>query len=253
MSAACNGGTPISLPQWYSVGKKVTGWIRVAVDAVTYPRGAAAVPNGSAVVDHWSGKVLACTGETVQRWSRPVDVVGYLTEPYDLTDDHWGFQLSTSVLHAVSAAPANDHVANAQPLATLPFTATVDTSLADGDGPDLIDYQHCLLSSVDPVQAGTIWYSYRPTKTGPAPVVEASPANAWNAANGSGYFAAGVFEVLGDGSAVMVKNADPWDCDTPVRLVKGKRYLIGIGYTWDTYSSSVPVHGGPVSVSISAR
>lgn len=251
MSAACNSGDPILLPQWFAVGKKVTGDIRVAATGLTFVRGANDLPSGSAVVDHWSGRVLACGGETVRRWSRPVDVVGYLTQPFDLESNPWGFEFRTAISHLPASAPANDLMANARPVTTLPFTTTLDTTLADADGPALIDYDHCRLSTIERNQAATVWYSYTPTRTGPAPEVSASPTTAWTVANGyGGQLASGIFQVRPDGVAVRVTNADPWDCDTPVRLVKGRKYLIGVGTAWDGYASAMLVPGGPISVSV---
>lgn len=254
VSAACNGGNPISAPQWYSVGKKVTGSLRVVVDGVWYPRGIDQFPTGSAVVDHWSGEVLACTGQTLPRASRPVDVVGFTTVPYGYSP-YSPFDLVTSIVPAASAPPANDEVIDAQPVPALPFTSRVDTSLADADGPDLIDYEHCLLSAINPVKAGTVWYRYRPTKTGPAPVVSVSPSTNWTAGNTDGGVGlrSGILELRPDGSTRLVTNDDPWDCDTPVRLTKGKTYLIGVAYTWDEYSDSIPLTGGPIDVSVTAR
>lgn len=254
VSAACNGGNPISSAQWYSVGKKVTGSLRVVVDGVWYPRGIDHFPSGSAVVDHWSGKVLACTGQTVQRGTRPVDVVGYTTEPYDYSP-YSPLDLVTNITRVASAPPANDEMADAQPITTLPFSAHLDTSRADADGPDLLDYGHCLLSAVNPVQASTAWYRYKPTKTGTAPAISASPSTNWTAGNSDGGWGlrTGILELRANGSTKLVTNADPWDCDTPVKLTKGKTYLIGVFYTWDEYQDSIPSSGGPIDFSVTAR
>lgn len=256
VSAACNDGRPISAPQWYSVGKKVRGPLRVVTDATWYPRGVSHEDSGSAVVDHWSGKVLACSGQTVQRWEKPVDVVGYVAEPF--TYEYYSLDLTVQINQSASAAPANDLMKNAQPITSLPFSTTLDTSLADGDGPDLLDYSHCLLSAISPTQASTAWYRYTPPKTGLAPVISVSPATGWTSANSDGGWGlrTGILELRADGSTKLMSNASDGDwerCWDPVKLTKGKTYLIGIFYTWDSYQDTILSSGGPVNFSVTAR
>jgi hypothetical protein len=207
-------------------------------------------------VDHWTGEVLACTGQVVQRWQRPVDVVGYLARPYDSQDGAWPLTLTTRIDRiSTTSAPANDRMQDAQPITALPFSTRVDTSLADGDGPALLNYGRCLLSSFVPQQASTAWYRYVPAGTGPAPAISATPATGWPDANspGASGLRTGILEVLPDGSTRLVENADDWDCETPVPLVAGHTYLIGVFYTWDGYSDSVLMTGGPVDLTVKAR
>lgn len=240
VAAACNDGRALSAPQWFAVGKKATGSL---VATVT---GSGA---GTAVIDHWSGAVLACTGGTVARASRPVDVVAYFSAPTG------GARFDVTIAGPSATAPSNDRLENAHPISALPFTTTADTSAADADGPALKDYEHCELSNWSPTQGNTVWYSYRATATGPAPAISVSPATGWADADTHGSWAqqAGILEVLADGGTRLVTNEDPWDCDTPVTLQQGTTYLIGLYYGWDADQDSVPVSGGPVKLSVTAR
>lgn len=237
----CNGGAAVVAPQWFAVGKGTTG----AVVATTGGGATAA-----AVVDHWSGDVLACTGEAVARQSRPVDVVGYFTAPAPASA-----VLDVSIARPAAGAPRNDRMADAQPIAALPFTTTVDTAAADADGPELKNYSRCELSNWAPAQGNTVWYSYRPQVSGPAPRISVAPASGWAAGNTHGEWAqqAGILEVLPGGSTRLVENADDWDCETPVDLTAGATYLIGVYYGWDADNDTVPVSGGPVKLSVAAR
>jgi hypothetical protein len=237
----CNGGTALLAPQWFAVGKGTTG----AVVATTGGGATAA-----AVVDHWTGEVLGCTGEAVSRATRPVDVVGYFTAPAPASA-----ALDVSITRPAAGAPGNDRMDAAQPITALPFSTTVDTAAADADGPDLKDYSRCELSNWAPVQGNTVWYSYRPATTGPAPLISVAPASGWAAGNTHGDWAqqAGVLEVLPGGGTRLVENADDWDCETPVTLTAGATYLIGVYYGWDADNDTVPVSGGPVKLSVTAR
>ena len=237
----CNDGAALLAPQWYAIGKGTTGSL------VATPRGAA---TATAVVDHWSGEVLACTAETVTRATRPVDVVAYFTAPAPA-----GATLEVSLTRPAPSAPANDRMEAAQPIAALPFTTTVNTAAADADGPQLKNYDRCELSNWAPVQTNTVWYSYRPQVSGPAPQVTVTPASGWAAGNSHGDWAqqAGILEVLPDGSTRLVENADDWDCETPVTLTAGSTYLIGVYYGQDARQDTVPVSGGPVKLSVIAR
>ena len=255
VAAACNGGAPLSAPQWYAVGSKLDGPIKAVSAGVWYGRGPVEEQSGTAVVDHWTGKVLACTGEVVRRWHWPVDVVGYLAKPYDDQDGQFPLTLTTHITRVPSGPPPNDRMTKARRITSLPFTTTVDTSLADDDGPRLLNYGRCLLSSLLPQQASTAWYRYAPTTTGPAPAVSVRPANGWADANspGAAGLRTGILELLPDGSTRLVENADDWDCETPVELVAGHTYLIGVFYTWDDYADVVLTTGGPVNLSVKSR
>ena len=71
------------------------------------------------------------------------------------------------------AAPVNDRQASATPITALPYTGTADTSLADGDGDPygFIDFEHCLLSAIDPSFGSTVWWSWTPRhRRGAGPV-----------------------------------------------------------------------------------
>ncbi|ABS05747.1 hypothetical protein [Kineococcus radiotolerans] len=199
-----------------------TAGARSAGPVVVTARGAA---KGAKALDRRTGKVLACTAKSAPA-PRPT-----------------------------SAAPANDRMGAAEPIGGLPFTTTVDTAGADADGPQLKNYERCELSNESPVQTNTVWYSYRPAATGPAPQVSVAPASGWAQGNTHGDWAqqAGILEVLPGGSTRLVENADDWDCESPVTLTAGATYLIGVYYGSDAYNDTVPVSGGPVRISVTNR
>src|SRR5581483_6782102 len=66
--------------------------------------------------------------------------------------------------------PPNDAMAQATPISSVPFTQTVDSTLATPDGPFLVDYKQCSPSTVRPRLLSTVWWRYKRVSTGPVPV-----------------------------------------------------------------------------------
>lgn len=254
VSSACNAGNPIVAPQWYFLGEKTTGSLRVAAKGVWYPRGAVEEPTGTAIVDHWTGKVLTCSTEDFSRWKKPVDVVAYLARPFDDTNPWGPLDLNVLIDRVAGSAPANDAVSTAQEITTLPFSTAVDTSLADDDGPWLTNPNRCALpQAAEFAQAGTIWFRYTPATTGPAPRVSVAATTNWQGANHGGGLRSGFLEPLPDGSTRLVENVDEWDCDSPVTLIAGTSYLFGVGFVSGADSDSIVATGGPITVSLWAE
>lgn len=255
VSQACNAGQRIVAPQWYFIGEKTRGSLRVAA-AATYPdRRLSSFPSGTAIVDHWTGEVLTCSTENFPRTKRPVDVVAYLAEPVVDAEPYVTPEPQLDILIGrVSAPPpSNDLVADAEPITALPFHDELDTSGADDDGPSLEEWA-CDFGGTTSEQARTVWYSYRPTETGPAPAIAVAATTNWQGANRmrrSNTLRANILEVLPDGATR--KMSDPFDCEEVPTLEGGANYLIGVYFGWDSYYEHALTTGGPISVSVTAR
>ena len=257
VAAACNGGQPINGPQWYALPAATLGRVAARVDAPFYPRGVDQNPSGAAFVDVASNRVLACGTSPVDVTARrPVAVVAYYAQPVDsCTPDQWcaGGSLRLFVGDVPTRAPGNDHWQQARTIRSLPFTDSVDTSTADGDGPAVFDYEHCLRSSIDPVQLGTVWWRYRPTTTGPAPALAVDLRTPWGGFDPTpGFNPRAVVAELTPSGPVPAPRPDPEDCDSPLVLHAGHTYLIGVHVLVDRYYQAAPVTGGPISLRVGA-
>jgi hypothetical protein len=256
VATACNAGTPISGPQWYALPAASLGRVSARVDAPYYPRGVDQNPAGTAFVDVASGKVLACGNRSVNvSAGRRVAVVAYYAQPVDrcvsqddpCRDGSLRLYVSTTPV----TAPSNDHWQKARTIGSLPFTTSVDTFTADDDGPAVLDYEHCLLSALDPVQRGTVWWRYKATRTGPAPSLRVDLRTPWNAFSPAGGFnpVAAVAELTPTGP-VPAPRSNPDDCDSPVLLQAGHTYLFAVFVFVDGYYEATPVGGGPLNLRV---
>jgi hypothetical protein len=257
VATACNAGTRISGPQWYALPAASLGRVSARVDAPYYPRGVDQNPAGTAFVDVASGKVLACGNRSVDVSARRrVAVVAYYAQPVDQCtpeDPCRDGSLRLYVSTTPAMAPRNDHWQKARTIRSLPVTASVDTSLADDDGPAVLDYEHCVLSAIDPAQLGTVWWRYKATTTGPAPALRVDLRTPWNAFSPSGGFnpVAAVAELTPTGP-VPAPRSNPDDCDSPVVLRAGHTYLFAVFVFVDRYYQATPVVGGPLSLRVGA-
>lgn len=255
VATACNRGTPISGQQWYALPAATLGRVAARVDAPYYPHGVDQNPTGVAFVEVASGRVLACGTRPVNVSARrQVAVVAYYAEPLvQCTPDQWCHEGSLRLYVAAvpAKAPGNDHWQKAPTIRSLPFTATVDTSTADDDGGPVFDYEHCLRSAIDPAQLGTVWWRYKPTRTGPAPSLAVDLRTPWGGFDPSpGFNPRAVVAELTPSGPVPAPRPDPEDCDTPLVLHAGHTYLIGVHVFVDRYYDAAPVSGGPISLRV---
>jgi hypothetical protein len=256
---ACNGG-PIYRPQWYRLPPVSFGKVMARVDAPFHPRGIDQNPTGVAFVDVSSGKVLACGPQPIDTAGRgAIAVVAYYAQPVDhCTQDDWCSEgsLRLYVNTAPTAPPRNDHWERATPVRSLPFTGSVDSSLADDDGPAVFDFEHCERSAIDPRQRGTVWWRYTPTTTGPVPAIAVDVRSPWNRLGPFGGFDGFsprvAVALLTPAGPVPAPHQDPEDCDSPVILQAGQPYLVAVYVFQDGYDNATPVTGGPVTVRIGA-
>jgi hypothetical protein len=257
VATACNAGAAISGAQWYALPAATLGRVAARVDAPFYPRGVDQNPSGVAFVDAASGAVLACGSRAVDATARRrVAVVAYYTQPVDqCVPGEWcaDGSLRLYVAAVPTTAPTNDHWQQATTIRSLPFTATVDTSIADDDGPAVFDYEHCLRSAIDPVQRGTVWWRYKPTTTGPAPSLAVDLRTPWGGLDPNpGFNPRAVVAELTPAGPVPAPRPDPEDCDSPLILHAGHTYLIGVHVFADQYYDATPVTGGPISLRVGA-
>jgi len=249
----CNGGVALYNPQWFTLPVANLGKI--------YARGTAwgiAGPGpedyrfGVAVVDTSTGAVLTCSENAVSATvSRPLSVVIYFAQSYaDCAadpDNPCPGSLHLLVNTTAGVAPSNDKIATAKTITALPFTETVDTAFADNDGPELIDYDHCLLSSIVRDQSHTVWWKLTPTTTISNPIVSVTSAQTPVPADFRPY--ASIMVSTPNGLALPPK-ADPWNCDPPTELKAGTTYYFAVFTPWDSYSERPLTLGGPVKFTV---
>lgn len=257
VAAACNAGAPIFGAQWYTLPTAPLGRLVAHVDAPFYPHGVDFNPTGTAWVNAKTGAVLGCGSAPFHVPSTvSVSVVAYYSASVatcGADDNPWCADGAIRfAVTKVTGPPANDQWQHATPVASLPFSATVDLSLADGDGPDLIDYGTCMLSTITPRNLSTAWWSYTPTVTGTLPLA-IDVTTPWNLV---GSFVGthprlSVLVQTPDGP-VLAPRDDPEDCDSPTTLHAGTTYLIAASVTDDAYEDANLVKGGPVNVRFGA-
>jgi hypothetical protein len=258
VARACNAGEAIQHPQWYRLPQVSLGNVTARVDAPFHPRGVDQNPSGVAFVDVSSGNVLACGPRTVVvSRSRPVAVVAYYSQPVDFCSvDTFCVDgsLRLYVNKTTTAAPRNDHWQSATTISSLPFTGSVDSSVADDDGPAVFDYEHCEMSAIDPVQHGTVWWRYTPKTTGPVPTLAVDVRSHWNGLGSmdgfDGFSPRVAVAQLTPAGPVPAPRPDPWDCETPLTLQAGQTYLIAVFVFQDTFENSTPVTGGPLTLRV---
>jgi hypothetical protein len=257
VAKSCNAGTAISGQQWYAMPAATLGRVAARVDAPYYPRGVDQNPAGVAFVDAASGTVVACGTRPVDVTARRrVAVVAYYAQSVNQCTPgeacaEGSLRLYVNVVP--TKAPANDHWREATTIRSLPFTGTVDTGTADDDGPAVFDYEHCLMSAIDPVQRGTVWWKYKPTTTGPAPSLVVDQRTPWGRFDPSpGFNPRSVVAELTAEGPVPAPRQDPEDCDSPQILRAGHTYLFAVHVFVDRYYEAAPVTGGPITLRVGA-
>lgn len=251
VASACNGGAQLYGAQWHLLPRAAVGRVVARVDAPYYPRGVDQNPSGVAFVDATTGAVVSCGAAPVTTSSRrPLAVVAYYSASVaDCVPGEWCAEgaLRLYVGTTTGRAPANDHWQQARTIRSLPYTGYADTSMADDDGPAVVDYETCQLSAIAPHQLATTWWRYTPRVTGPLDVsVEARTP--WNltAPYGPAYNPRATVALLTSDGPIPAPRTDPDDCDSPTVLTAGRTYLIAVHTFQDDYYDSTLVAGGPV-------
>jgi hypothetical protein len=126
-----------------------------------------------------------------------------------------------------ATAPPNDTFANAAPIATLPFTQTLDTSAATTDAVDVEANSQCGA----PATAASVWYDYTPADDG-AIVVDVSQSG----------FEAGVIVVTGDPGSFILQGCGPGAVGLPV--------YANTTYHIMAFSDTASVNGGVLKISV---
>lgn len=257
VSVACNGGTPIFRPQWFNLPQDGLGMIISATAAEYHPAsgGVTIYPSGLAYVGTRTGQVVSCGSKPVDVTAAgPLSLVAYIADEQSISS----CLPVTSPCHALTLrmysspttgrAPANDALRDARPIASLPSTQLVDTTYATPDGPLLVDYQNCDPANAKPRQYGSVWYRYSPVATGPVPIavepllVDPNPAifplkAAW-------------VELTAAGPRLVPRSGA--SCDSPVVLLAGHTYYLGVSAEDDAANNALRITGGPLAVRVGA-
>lgn len=260
VAKACNGGAAIGAPQWHRLPAAHGQKVLVSVDAPYYDtgRGPSYNASGVAITDAATGKVLSC-GEAPYALTRnrPVAVVAfYRFVPaacdWSVEDCYWqDGDLRLLVSPTSGAAPVNDLQANATPIPSLPYFGTADLSLADSDGDPrgFIDFDHCLLSAIDPGLGHTAWWRWTAPASGPMPRLGVDLGSSWPSTAPLPQVVVG--EVGASGVSVVPRqDPDPWNCDSPQVVQAGKTYLIGVAVYSDGYYDAILHDGAPVTLRV---
>lgn len=260
VAAACNSGAAIGAPQWYRLPAAHGQQVLASVDAPYYDtgRGPSYNASGVAVADATTGRVLSCGGAPVTLTrNRPVAVVAfYRFVPgacdWAVEDCYWqDGDLRLLVSPTSGAAPVNDLQADATPIGALPYTGTADLSMSDADGDPygFIDFEHCLLSAIDPDLQSTAWWRWTAPASGPMPRLAVDLGTPWPATAPVPQVVVGELGASGV-SVVPRQDPDPWNCDSPQVVEAGKTYLIGVAVYTDAYYDAPLHHGAPVTLRV---
>ena len=259
VAVACNGGEEIGAPQWYrlpALGQKVLA--SVEAPFADTGRGWNENPSGLAYVDSATGKVLSCgDGPFALKRDRAVSLVAFYR--FAITDCDWSVEdcywldgdLRLLVSPTSGVAPANDLQGNATPITALPYSGTADTSMADGDGDPygFIDFEHCLLSAIDPSFGSTVWWSWTAPSTGPVPALSVDLGTPWPSTARAPQVVIG-HVTAGGVVPVPREDPDPWNCDSPQVVEAGQTYLIGVAVYHDSYYETSQHNGAPVTLRV---
>jgi archaellum component FlaF (FlaF/FlaG flagellin family) len=207
---------------------------------------------GVAVVDTTTGAVLTCGDAPISATAaKPLSVVIYFATSHANCDPneypYCDGQLHLQVNTTTGVAPSNDKMAAAKTISTLPYTDKVDTFLADNDGPELIDYDHCMLSSINRDQSHTVWWKFTPTTTISSPVVSVVPSQNPGPQDFRPWTSIMVSTPTG---LVFPPKDDPWNCDPPTELTAGTTYYFAVFTPWDSYYERPLTTGGPVTFTV---
>ena len=259
---ACNAGVVLYNPQWFTLPAGNLGKVYATKNGWAYNVGGYDDKQvGVAFVNTSTGAVVSCGAAAVNvKTAQPLSVVLYyaasqascLGVDAEFCADN---EMHLYLNRTTGAPPANDLIANAHTITTVPFTESLDNSFADDDGPALIDYDHCLLSTIDPVQSHTVWWKYIPTVTGPAPRISVKTTIPRAPPIKVGGFApdfkpTSSILVSTPSGLVFPPKVDEWDCTTPPTLLAGSTYYIPVFMPWDHYSERALVTGGPLTVRV---
>ena len=259
---ACNAGVVLYNPQWFTLPAGNLGKVYATKNGWAYNVGGYDDKQvGVAFVNTSTGAVVSCGAAAVNvTTAQPLSVVLYyaasqascLGVDAEFCADN---EMHLYLNRTTGAPPANDLIANAHTITTVPFTESLDNSFADDDGPALIDYDHCLLSTIDPVQSHTVWWKYIPTVTGPAPRISVKTTIPRAPPIKVGGFApdfkpTSSILVSTPSGLVFPPKVDEWDCTTPPTLLAGSTYYIPVFMPWDHYSERALVTGGPLTVRV---
>lgn len=175
VSGACHSGVPVASPHWFvlpaDLGTIVTDSSAIFAWLGRDPVGAR---THTAVVDYATGQVVSCQRVTNAGSADHLALVVWL-EPIDYATraacagpvlSCGEPEISVQVARTTGIVPANDRVSDAAVIPGLPFLASGDRTLADGDGPLLLPNDSGWLAS----QTGTVWYRYTAAATGRVPV-----------------------------------------------------------------------------------
>lgn len=257
VSKQCNGGVGLHNPQWFTLPPGGVGKMISAPVAESHPGtgGVRIFKSGVAWVDTVTGAVAGCgTAPVDAAPDRPLSLVAYFADPAEMskclppesTCHDATVRMYTSP--TTGTVPANDALANAKPLASLPHTEVVDTTYATPDGPLLLDYPNCSPTTAKPRQHTSVWWKYTPTATGAVPLsVEPLHINPFRP-----FFPLNIawVEMTAYGP-VLAPRSGP-GCDAPVILQAGRTYLAGVSTEDDAFNDARRITGGPIAIRVGA-
>jgi archaellum component FlaF (FlaF/FlaG flagellin family) len=249
----CNAGVELYNPQWFTVPVANLG--KIYVHGTAWGVGARSpedFPFGVAVVDTTTGAVLTCGEDPISATTaKPLSVVIYFATSHANCDPNeypgCDGQLHLQVNTTTGVAPSNDEIVGAKTITALPYTDKVDTFLADNDGPELIDYDHCMLSSINRDQSHTVWWKFTPATTISAPVVSVVPSQNPGPEDFRPWASIMVSTPTG---LVLPPKTDEWNCDPPTELTAGTTYYFAVFTPWDSYYDRPLTTGGPVTLTV---
>jgi len=255
VAARCNSGRPLYRPQWSSYTAPAATRIvaRGQVEEL-YGRDHVPLRDGVAVLSAGSGAVLDCsvssgevsTGPVALAAGARVLVVQFLAEETGCEDDSC-LREGVQSVHVAEAAgyPANDDWTAATSITSLPFTQTVDATLASSQAADgVATPANCETSAYYNRANRTTWWSFTPATSGTLQVsVQGTPLDR------DAFWEASLAELTTTGPRFLEPcGSSPY----PPVFQAGTTYLVEVGAVLDSYVSSVGdlTVDGPVTLSV---
>jgi hypothetical protein len=253
VASRCNGGQPVYQPRWFSY-TSATATAIVVRGKMNHLHGRTRgeTANGVAVLRAGTSEVLDCsvdldpyTGSVPVMAGTSVLIVHFVTGGV-CTEFCWGLEDGERELRVIAgkSQPANDDWRNATAITSLPFTQTVDTTMATQQPEDGLSTKSiCEGADFLNTPLRTVWWSFTPSSTGPLTITaNGTPIDEWSMQR-----VPSVAKLTASGPEIIDV------CVTPHPLVfqAGTTYFIEVGDLLDSRDTDVSTSaGGPVTLSV---
>lgn len=253
LSSRCNGGQPVYHLRWFSFASTTATSI-IARGQLNHVLGRDHSPlsHGVAVLRAGTTEVLDCSVD-LDPYTGSVPVaagtrvlIAHFAVGGECTEFCWGLEEAEKYLRVIpgKSQPANDDWRNAKVITSLPFTQTVDTTVATQQPEDWASTTSmCEFTIYSNPPIRTVWWSFTPATTGPLNIaVNGTPIQ-----NAERSRVPSVAKLTAAGPEII----DVCSATFPLVFQAGTTYLIQVGDLQDSWDFDATASaGGPATLSV---